>query len=250
MTRADLAVIADLIPSGSRVLDLGCGNGDLLALLADKGCTGTGVDMDPANMLSCLRRGVDVIELDLDTQLSQFGDDTYDFVVLSRTLQTVHRPRGVLAEMGRVAVHSVVSMPNFAYWRNRLRLLGGRMPMSRDLPFKWYDTPNLRFTTLVDLEDLFATLGLVIEQRIYADIIAHISRSLSSLLRDAAVVARIDCLQSFARLACERRYVRPVLDDGKLVGLGKHAELLARSGAYAQMWALQLEEREAEEDPA
>ncbi|HMQ67109.1 MAG TPA: methionine biosynthesis protein MetW, partial [Arachnia sp.] len=94
MTRADLAVIADLIPSGSRVLDLGCGNGDLLALLAEKGCTGTGVDMDPKNMLRCLRRGVDVIELDLDTQLSEFGDDTYDFVVLSRTLQTVHRPRG------------------------------------------------------------------------------------------------------------------------------------------------------------
>jgi methionine biosynthesis protein MetW len=163
MTRADLAVIADLIPSGSRVLDLGCGNGDLLALLADKGCTGTGVDMDPANMLSCLRRGVDVIELDLDTQLSEFGDD---FVVLSRTLQTVHRPRGVLAEMGRVAVHSVVSMPNFAYWRNRLRLLGGRMPMSRDLPFKWYDTPNLHHSSLPDLEPLFTSLGMSIDRRI------------------------------------------------------------------------------------
>ncbi len=166
MTRADLAVIADLIPSGSRVLDLGCGNADLLALLAEKGCTGTGVDMDPKNMLRCLRRGVDVIELDLDTQLSEFGDDTYDFVVLSRTLQTVHRPRGVLAEMGRIAVHSVVSMPNFAYWRNRLRLLGGRMPMSRDLPFKWYDTPNLHHSSLPDLEPLFASLGMLIDRRI------------------------------------------------------------------------------------
>ena len=166
MTRADLAVIADLIPSGSRVLDLGCGNGDLLALLAEKGCTGTGVDMDPKNMLRCLRRGVDVIELDLDTQLSEFGDDTYDFVVLSRTLQTVHRPRGVLTEMGRIAVHSVVSMPNFAYWRNRLRLLGGRMPMSRDLPFKWYDTPNLHHSSLPDLEPLFTSLGMSIDKRI------------------------------------------------------------------------------------
>ncbi|MBK7820262.1 MAG: methionine biosynthesis protein MetW [Tessaracoccus sp.] len=166
MTRADLAVIADLIPAGSRVLDLGCGNGDLLALLAEKGCTGTGVDMAAANLLACLRRGVDVIELDLDTQLSEFSDDSYDFVVLSRTLQTVHRPRGVLAEMGRIAVHSVVSMPNFAYWRNRLRLLSGRMPMSRDLPFKWYDTPNLHHSSLPDLEPLFTSLGMTIDKRI------------------------------------------------------------------------------------
>ncbi len=117
-------------------------------------------------MLACLRRGVEVIELDLDTQLTEFGDDTYDLVVLSRTLQTVHRPRHVLAEMARIAVHSVVSMPNFAYWRNRLRLLGGRMPMSRDLPFKWYDTPNLHHSSLPDLEPLFASLGMVIDKRI------------------------------------------------------------------------------------
>ena len=169
MTRADLAVIADLIPSGSRVLDLGCGNGDLLALLADKGCTGTGVDMDPANMLSCLRRGVDVIELDLDTQLGEFADDSYDFVVLSRTLQTVRRPRQVLAEIGRIAVHSVVSMPNFAHWRNRVRLLAGRMPMSKDLPFKWYDTPNLHHSSIPDLEPLFGALGMVIDSRVALD---------------------------------------------------------------------------------
>ena len=164
--RADLAVIADLIPEGSRVLDLGCGNGDLLQLLMEKGCTGTGVDLDPGNVLECLRRGVNVIELDLDTELAEFGDDSYDFVVLSRTLQTVYKPRGVLAEMGRIAVHSLVSMPNFAYWRNRLRLLGGRMPMSRDLPFKWYDTPNLHHSSLPDLEPLFTSLGMSIDKRI------------------------------------------------------------------------------------
>ncbi|MFT3886728.1 MAG: methionine biosynthesis protein MetW [Arachnia sp.] len=166
MTRADLTVIADMIPPGSRVLDLGCGNGDLLSMLAGKGCTGTGVDMNSGNLRACLRRGVDVIQLDLDSQLDEFADDSYDFVVLSRTLQTVRRPRGVLAEMGRIAVHSVVSMPNFAYWRNRLRLLSGRMPMSRDLPFEWYDTPNLHHSSLPDLEPLFASLGMAIDKRI------------------------------------------------------------------------------------
>lgn len=167
--RADLAVIADLIPEGSRVLDLGCGNGDLLSLLMEKGCTGTGVDLDQDNVLACLRRGVNVVELDLDTELGEFGDDTYDFVVLSRTLQTVYKPRGVLAEMGRIAVHSLVSMPNFAHWRNRLRLLGGRMPMSKDLPFDWYDTPNLHHSSLPDLEPLFQRLDMVIDRRIPLD---------------------------------------------------------------------------------
>ena len=171
--RADLAVIADLIPAGSRVLDLGCGNGDLLRLLMEKGCTGTGVDLDPRNVIECLRGGVNVIELDLDTELGEFGDDSYDFVVLSRTLQTVHRPRGVLAEMGRIAVHSIVSMPNFAHWRNRLRLLGGRMPMSKDLPFDWYDTPNLHHSSIPDLEPLFSSIDMVIDRRIPLDADGH-----------------------------------------------------------------------------
>lgn len=167
--RADLAIIADLIPAGSRVLDLGCGNGDLLRLLQEKDCTGTGVDLDPANVLDCLRHGVDVIELDLDTELGEFAADSYDFVVLSRTLQTVYKPRGVLAEMGRIAVHSIVSMPNFAHWRNRLRLLRGRMPMSKDLPFEWYDTPNLHHSSIPDLEPLFESLDMEIDRRIALD---------------------------------------------------------------------------------
>lgn len=171
--RADLAIIADLIPAGSRVLDLGCGNGDVLELLKEKACTGTGVDLDAENVLTCLRRGVDVIELDLDTQLGEFGDDSYDFVVLSRTLQTVHRPREVLAEMSRIAVHSLVSMPNFAYWRNRFRLLSGRMPMSKDLPFEWYDTPNLHHSSLPDLEPLFSSLNMAIDRRIPLDAHGH-----------------------------------------------------------------------------
>lgn len=171
--RADLALIAELIPEGSRVLDLGCGDGDLLQLLQEKGCTGTGVDLNAGNVLACLRRGVDVIELDLDSELGEFSADSYDFVVLSRTLQTVHRPRNVLAEMGRIAVHSIISMPNFAYWRNRLRLLRGRMPMSKDLPFSWYDTPNLHHSSLRDLEPLFSSLDIAIDQRIPLDADGH-----------------------------------------------------------------------------
>lgn len=167
--RPDLWLIAKLIPEGSRVLDLGCGDGELLRLLKLKGCSGTGVDMSPGNLVAALRSGVDVVQLDLDSQLPEFADDSYDVVVLSRTLQTVRRPRQVLEEMGRIGAHSLVSMPNFAHWRNRLRLLAGRMPMSKDLPFEWYDTPNLHYTSLPDLEPLFASLGMVIDKRIPLD---------------------------------------------------------------------------------
>lgn len=173
LVRPDLAIIVSLIPEGSRGPAPGCGNGDLMVMLQGKGCTGTGVDVDAQRVLTCLRRGVDVIELDLDTQLGEFADDSYDFVVLSRTLQTVRRPRAVLTEMQRIALHSVVSMPNFAHWRNRLRLLRGRMPMSKDLPYRWYDTPNLHHTSLPDLEPLFSQLGMVIDKRIPLDVSGH-----------------------------------------------------------------------------
>ncbi|MCC2592910.1 methionine biosynthesis protein MetW [Tessaracoccus sp. OS52] len=167
--RPDLQLIARLIPERSRVLDLGCGAGELLKLLEGKGCNGTGVEMEPGQLISAIRAGVNVIELDLNTQLSEFADDSYDVVVLSRTLQNVHKPREVLRQISRIAVHSVVSMPNFAHWRNRARLLRGRMPMSRDLPFEWYDTPNLHYTSLADLEPLFRSLDLKVDRRIPLD---------------------------------------------------------------------------------
>lgn len=162
--RPDLQVIARLIPQNSRVLDLGCGDGELLRLLSTKGCSGTGVEIEPKPLVEALRSGVNVIDLDLNTQLGEFGDDSYDVVVLSRTLQNVQKPRDVLEQISRIAVHCVVSMPNFAHWSSRIRLLTGHMPMSKDLPYPWYDTPNLHYTSLKDLEPLFTSIGLQIDR--------------------------------------------------------------------------------------
>lgn len=162
--RPDLELIAQLIPQNSRVLDLGCGDGELLRLLMRKGCSGTGVEIEPQPLVAALRSGVNVIDLDLNTQLGEFDDDSYDVVVLSRTLQNVQKPRDVLEQISRIAVHCVVSMPNFAHWGSRVRLVTGRMPMSKDLPYPWYDTPNLHYTSLKDLEPLFGSLGLQIDR--------------------------------------------------------------------------------------
>lgn len=165
--RADLREVADLVPEGARVLDLGCGGGELLSTLFErKSCTGTGVEKDPDAVLAAMAAGVPLIELDLDSQLGEFADDSYDIVVLSRTLQTVLHPTEVLRQMARISPLMIVSMPNFGLWRNRLRLLAGHMPRSRDLPFTWYATPNLHHATLVDLEGYFTDLGLTIERRV------------------------------------------------------------------------------------
>ncbi len=164
--RADLRLVGEQVPPGARVLDLGCGSGSLLAwLMAERDCTGTGVEIDPEKVLRAIRRGVPVIELDVDRQLAEFGDESYDVCVLSRTIQTIQRPEHVLREMSRIAHTLVVSVPNFGWWGHRLRLLRGRMPMSKELPHKWYDTPNIRHTTLVDLEKLFEALELRIVHR-------------------------------------------------------------------------------------
>lgn len=164
--RPDLALVAEQIAPGSRVLDLGCGSGTLLAALAaTKGCSVTGVELDPDAVVRAIRRGVPVIERDVEAALDDFGTRSYDVVVLSRTLQTMMRPQVVLEQMARVGQRLVVSVPNFGFYQNRLRLAAGRMPKSKELPYEWYDTPNLRHTTLKDLERLFDRLGLRIEQR-------------------------------------------------------------------------------------
>jgi methionine biosynthesis protein MetW len=159
--RRDLELISSLIPVGSRVLDLGCGHGSLLRhLAADRGCTVQGVEIDDESVLTAIARGVPVIELDIDHELNNFDSHAYDVVVLSRTLQAIRRPKEVLLEMARIAPKVIVSMPNFAYWRNRLGLGLGRAPVSKDLPYQWYDSPNVHFGSLKDLEDLFAQLHL------------------------------------------------------------------------------------------
>lgn len=164
--RLDLALVADQVADGSRVLDLGCGEGVLLEHLITRcGCRGTGVEIDGEAVLAAIRRGVPVIERDIDVALADIASGSYDVVVLSRTLQTMLHPEFVLRHMARVAERMIVSVPNFGYYPNRLRLLTGRMPISKEIPYAWYNSPNLRFTTLADLEDLFAQLGLAIERR-------------------------------------------------------------------------------------
>ncbi|MEI2808959.1 MAG: methionine biosynthesis protein MetW [Nocardioides sp.] len=169
--RPDLEVVASLVEPGSRVLDLGCGDGQLLAhLFAARGCRGTGVDVDPPAVLAAIRRGVPVIELDVDRGLSEFADDTYDVVVVSQTLQAMRHPDAVLRDVSRIAGRGIVSVPNFGLWRHRAHLLvRGKMPMSAELPNPWWSTPNIHLSTLADLEALFASLDLTVRSRVMLD---------------------------------------------------------------------------------
>ncbi|MEA4945741.1 MAG: methionine biosynthesis protein MetW [Propionicimonas sp.] len=165
--RKDLALVASLIPDGSRVLDLGCGSGNLLShLMREQRCRGTGVEIDPDKVLAAIRLGVPVIELDINRELDEFTGDSYDVVVLSRTLQTVRYPDRVLRHMARIADRLIVSVPNFGWYPHRLRMLRGRLPMGKDLPYSWYDSPNVRYTTLYDLQVLFDEVGLEVERTI------------------------------------------------------------------------------------
>ncbi len=155
--------IARLVPPGSRVLDLGCGDGALLAHLREtRACTGYGVEIDDAKVHACLKRGVNVLQLNLEDGLNMFGDDAFDVVLQIDTLQHLRNAETMLRETARVGRSGVVAFPNFAHWPNRLAVLQGRMPVTKRLPYQWYDTPNIRVGTYADFEVLARSCGLSI----------------------------------------------------------------------------------------
>jgi methionine biosynthesis protein MetW len=159
--KATMEIIARLVPEGSRVLDLGCGDGALLAHLQQtRGCTGYGIEIADANVLACVKRGVNVIQLNLDEGLDLFADASFDVVLQIDTLQHLRNAEVMLRETVRVGRVGIVAFPNFAHWPNRLSVLLGRMPVTRRLPFQWYDTPNIRVGTHADLEALALRSGL------------------------------------------------------------------------------------------
>ena len=161
--RADLEIIASLVPPGSRVLDLGCGGGELLAHLQQhRGCSGYGIEIDDANVLACHQRGVNVIQLNLEDGLALFEDQSFDVVLQLDTLQHLRNTERMLRETARVGRVGIVSFPNFAHWPNRLHVAAGRMPVTRVLPYQWYDTPNIRVGTYADFEVLARKDGLAI----------------------------------------------------------------------------------------
>ena len=148
-------LIARLVPEGARVLDLGCGDGALLDLLQrERGCSGYGVEIADGNVLKCIRRGVDVIQLNLDEGLAMFDDASFDVVLQLDTLQHLRNAEVMLRETARVGRLGIVAFPNFAHWPNRLSIARGRMPVTRRLPYQWYDTPNIRVGTFADFEVL------------------------------------------------------------------------------------------------
>ena len=166
--RYDFELISSWIPERSRVLDLGCGDGELLAgLAATRAVTGYGIEINPPHVLASVKNGVNVIQGDLETGMSQFAENSFDFVILSQTLQAMRDVEGVMREMLRVGREGIVTFPNFGYWRHRLDVFGGHMPTSRTLPHTWYDTPNIHLCTVKDFEDLCAKVGAeILDERV------------------------------------------------------------------------------------
>jgi methionine biosynthesis protein MetW len=164
--RADFDAIAESIRPGSSVLDLGCGDGVLLKYLKGaRRVTGYGVEIDDTSVLGCVTNGVDVIQSDLERGLSEFESGSFDYVVLSQTLQAMMNGERIISDMLRVGREGIVTFPNFGYWRNRLQVLAGHMPVSDNLPYQWHDTPNVHLCTISDFEDFCAGHGVKILER-------------------------------------------------------------------------------------
>ena len=164
--RQDFAIIADWVKLGSKVLDLGCGDGSLLYFLQGSlEVRGYGVEKDDANWLACMGTGINVIQMDLEAGLSGFEAQSFDTVILSQTLQAMHHTEGIVQEMLRVGREAIVTFPNFGYWRHRMQVVAGQMPVSENLPYQWYDTPNVHLCTINDFEQFCTEHNIQIEER-------------------------------------------------------------------------------------
>ena len=189
LLRPDLQIIADNIAPGSRVLDIGCGDGALMAALRDdKGCDARGLEIDPANVAAAVAKGLSVVQGDADTDLSAYPDGSFDYAVLSQTLQTTMRPDMIVEQLLRIGQQAFVSFPNFAHWRVRLSLLiGGRMPVTRLLPERWYDTPNIHHVTIDDFRSLVREEQLQQEGQWFLSGDTQTGRGLANLMAEHAV---------------------------------------------------------------
>lgn len=170
--RQDFAIIAGWLGFGSKVLDLGCGDGELLTYLRNSlEIRGYGVEKDDANWLACLQNGTNVIQMDLEDGLSGFEDQSFDTVILSQTLQAMHNTEEIVQEMLRVGREVIVTFPNFGYWRNRVQIAsGGHMPVSKDLPYQWYNTPNVHLCTINDFDEFCINYKIsVIERKVITE---------------------------------------------------------------------------------
>lgn len=165
-TRPEFAAIAEWVTPGAKVLDLGCGDGSLLRHLKEaRGARGYGIEIADENIVTCIKNGVNVLQMDLETGLSGFEAQSFDFVILSQTLQAMKNIEQLVNEMLRVGKHGIVTLPNFGYWRHRLQIMTGNMPVSKDLPYQWFDTPNIHLCTFDDFEAFCREQGMRILER-------------------------------------------------------------------------------------
>lgn len=168
--RPEHRLIADWIADGSRVLDLGCGDGAFLAeLQRSKGVTGYGIEIDPDNIVACIERGVNVIQANLDEGLSEFDEESFDYVVMTQTVQATRFPHLLIDEILRIGREGIVTFPNMGHWKCRLQFARGRMPVTRHLPNTWYDTPNIHMCTIHDFDELCAVRHIAVIERATVD---------------------------------------------------------------------------------